>query len=594
MTRPSFRCWLISLLLGPTCALALEVGEMQVQSALNQLFDATIPLPTLTPEELGRISVKVASPAMFEEFGLDRTPNLANLIFSIQYDAEGRVYVKVVSTQPIREPSLALLLEFGWPRGKTFREFTVLLDPVRRLAQRPSSRTKTVLNTPDAPIATPAATPATPAPAVAAAVPEPREPAVAPFPVETSSTMPVYKPGDVYGPVVPSEGLWGIALKIRPEGITREQMMQALFQANPQAFSSAGMDGLKIGSRLRIPTYREIADFTGSSIARRMATLEEHPAIPVAVDSTPPPPGKPEVFPLALAPIPEPVVITETPAPNSAPAAPLTPDSAPPPSVPEPVAAIAKPEPEPETSKASEPAAPAPEKTPEPETPKAPEPVAPAPVSASLFLEPVSATPLLFLVVSEILTDAAHPLTVATSERTAAELPATELSIPVSVEEPPVEPSAPVTPVEPSVPATTETPPAEPSVPVTTETPPAELPSTAELPDTATTQPGKVYKGGDEYGPVSNNERLWDIAAKVLPDPQISRDVMMKALFLTNPHAFSKPTMDYLKVGSTLRVPTLQEIAQHTGSPAARSFLEQQDTAKSPKPEPVQGGVIDR
>ncbi|HAS51252.1 MAG TPA: hypothetical protein DCS21_05740, partial [Gammaproteobacteria bacterium] len=61
--------------------------------------------------------------------GLDQTPTLANLIFSIQYDAEGRVYVKVVSTQPIREPSLGLLLEFGWPRGKTFREFTVLLDP---------------------------------------------------------------------------------------------------------------------------------------------------------------------------------------------------------------------------------------------------------------------------------------------------------------------------------------------------------------------------------------------------------------------------------------------------------------------------------
>ena len=60
MNRPSFRLWLMSLLLGPTCALALEVGEIQVQSALNQLFDATIPLPTLSPEELGRVSVKVA------------------------------------------------------------------------------------------------------------------------------------------------------------------------------------------------------------------------------------------------------------------------------------------------------------------------------------------------------------------------------------------------------------------------------------------------------------------------------------------------------------------------------------------------------
>ena len=87
MARNVLRCWLASLLLGPACALALEVGEIQVDSALNQLFDATIPLPMLSPEELGRISVKVASPTMFKEFGLDRGATLDNLVFSIQYDA---------------------------------------------------------------------------------------------------------------------------------------------------------------------------------------------------------------------------------------------------------------------------------------------------------------------------------------------------------------------------------------------------------------------------------------------------------------------------------------------------------------------------
>jgi Tfp pilus assembly protein FimV len=36
-------------------ASALDIGEIQVQSALNQLFDARIPLPTLTPEELAKV-----------------------------------------------------------------------------------------------------------------------------------------------------------------------------------------------------------------------------------------------------------------------------------------------------------------------------------------------------------------------------------------------------------------------------------------------------------------------------------------------------------------------------------------------------------
>ncbi len=35
MLRKPFRLWLMPLLLGPMCALALEIGEIQVNSALN-------------------------------------------------------------------------------------------------------------------------------------------------------------------------------------------------------------------------------------------------------------------------------------------------------------------------------------------------------------------------------------------------------------------------------------------------------------------------------------------------------------------------------------------------------------------------------
>jgi len=37
--------------------------------------------------------------------------------------------------------------------------------------------------------------------------------------------------------------------------------------------------------------------------------------------------------------------------------------------------------------------------------------------------------------------------------------------------------------------------------------------------------------------------------------------------------------MDYLKVGVTLRIPTLREIVDHTGSKVAKQLLEQQATA---------------
>jgi len=756
-------------------ALALEVSEIQVQSALNQLFDAKIPLPTLIPEDITRVSVKVASPAMFEEFGLDQTPTLEHLVFSIQYDEESRVYVKVVSTEPIREPSLALLLEFGWPRGKTFREFTVLLDPVKRLAQPAGGRTKTVLSEPRV-VAT--------RPSSSAANAEIREPSSEPpsLSVETPSVAFTGQTNPVYGPVASGEGLWGIALKLRPEGITREQMMQALFKANPEAFSSAGADGLKIGAMLRVPGYREIADLTGSPIALRLAAVEESAVSPLPPNPSPPngegsPPAESAPEATTSKPEPEPApAIVQTPEPEPAPAPAPEPEPAPAPVAapepepesesesesepepePEPVAApVAAPKPEPELAPAAAPelapaavpvaasepepepeSAPvavpelapvaAPESTPEPEPAPAPAPVAapepalvavpvaasepepapvavpvaasepepapgavpvaasepepapvpvaapePAPVavpvaasepepepvatpvatpepepalvampepepeptpvaapepepepvqalepapetplseplamtfqSGAQLLEPVSATPLLSLVAGEVTTTAEQTLTMIVSEQKTSvmtvtdsetskqELAATEVLPPVespatefiaepssespisapaeeSLSQPPVEASPSEFPV---VEAVEEPPPAESPPTDSAEQVSDKKPSAAE-----SIQPSQLrYKGGDEYGPVSNNERLWNIAGKVIPDPSIDRDIMMKALFMANPQAFSKSSMDYLKEGAVLRIPTLREIVKYTGSSAAQQLLE--------------------
>jgi len=204
-----------------------------------------------------------------------------------------------------------------------------------------------------------------------------------------------------------------------------------------------------------------------------------------------------------------------------------------------------------------------------------------------LFQEPVSITPLLFLAVSEILADATKiPMIVSSEDHREPPIAAEPLTeqppsvtepVPPVSTEPPTQKPLPV--AEPSPPI-----PTEPLVPAPTEKPTAiEEPLAAELPAIADTPPARVYKDGEEYGPVANNERLWDIATKVRPDLNMGRDVMMKALFMANPQAFSKPTMDHLKVGSMLRIPTLQEIVEYTGSPLARSLLEQQGRVESQK-----------
>lgn len=60
-----------------------------------------------------------------------------------------------------------------------------------------------------------------------------------------------------YGPVESGETLSGIALKLHRDGVTPNQMIIALFQANPQAFDD-NINVLHAGAVLRIPNEHEL------------------------------------------------------------------------------------------------------------------------------------------------------------------------------------------------------------------------------------------------------------------------------------------------------------------------------------------------
>jgi FimV-like protein len=70
------------------------------------------------------------------------------------------------------------------------------------------------------------------------------------------------------------------------------------------------------------------------------------------------------------------------------------------------------------------------------------------------------------------------------------------------------------------------------------------------------------------YGPVAENEGLWDIAVKVRSDSNISGDInnstaqVATALYLKNPSAFLKKNMNSLQAGIKLAIPTLEEMSR--------------------------------
>src|SRR5215468_835031 len=139
------------LLAAPLGAHALGFGDIELQSALNQPFQAQIAL-VATADELQGLKVALAAPEVFERYGIDHPGYLNRFEFKVTTSG-GRSVVQVSSREPVTEPFVTLLVEATWARGRRLREYTVLLDPPI-LLPAPSGGAQTV--------APPATRPATP------------------------------------------------------------------------------------------------------------------------------------------------------------------------------------------------------------------------------------------------------------------------------------------------------------------------------------------------------------------------------------------------------------------------------------------------
>ncbi len=311
MRRYLPRLVLTGALLSPLSAWALGLGDIRLNSALNQPFDAEIELISPTPEELSSLKVGLASMDVFSRYGIDRPAYLSSFDFSITRSRDGRATIKVRSNRSVTEPFVTLLVEASWARGRLVREYTVLLDPPVFMPSQ--SQAPAPVTTPRAGAQTegrierPAAQPAPEAPtARQQPVPSPEEPArAAPTASEPSGSF-----GDEYS-VQRNDTLWRIASQINP-GSPRvvNQTMIALYRANPNAFDG-NINRLRAGAVLRVPEMAEIEAISTSEasaeVARqtsewsgalptqtaeeasrlRLVTPEEAPTPPVSTPATP-------------------------------------------------------------------------------------------------------------------------------------------------------------------------------------------------------------------------------------------------------------------------------------------------------------------
>lgn len=298
------------VLLAAAQANALGLGEINIDSALNQPLAARIELRQLGGVSLDQITVQLASENDFGRFSIE----MESFLRAIRFDVEATgadAFVHITTADPVREPYLSFVLETSWPSGRLLSEHTGLLDlpafasnanavaipqPVQefqnnyasnqQIGSQSSSLSKTSAATPAMRLAAPAdpvpvpavdsvltTSPdssantqpaagvlAAPAPIDAAAQPQ------APTPAQTGAPTPLANAG-VNGAaesvetvtIGADDTLWDVAMQVRPDSsVSIQQTMLALQRLNSEAFIADNINRVRRGQVLRIPDIEQI------------------------------------------------------------------------------------------------------------------------------------------------------------------------------------------------------------------------------------------------------------------------------------------------------------------------------------------------
>lgn len=180
-------------LLLPVTANALGLGNIKMDSALNEPLNAEIELLSATSDDVKGLEVKLASREAFLRAGVDRSMLLSQIKFNIT-KRNDKYFVILTTPQAIREPFLNFLVELNWKNGRMLREYTVLLDPADRVQQQRVAQAPETTPPASAPVPAPVAIPAPAAESEPAPAPTspfmqtPEAEAPAPAPAEQAKT----------------------------------------------------------------------------------------------------------------------------------------------------------------------------------------------------------------------------------------------------------------------------------------------------------------------------------------------------------------------------------------------------------------------
>ncbi|MGJ8690048.1 MAG: FimV/HubP family polar landmark protein [Gammaproteobacteria bacterium] len=291
---------------------ALGLGEIVIESSLNQPFNAQIAFLKLGDVRPEQIQIQMASERDFARFSIDRENFLNTIEFDIQSQGD-ESYVRLTTDEVVREPYLSFVLETRWPNGRLLNEYTVLLDlpafasngnatAIQQAVQADSAPQQSIQNQipaaassssvsqaparlaapADEPEAVPVAVEETPEPEVVAEPEVEAGPAVEPEP----STAPRNANASETVTIDSSDTLWDVALQVRPDStVSVQQTMLALQSLNREAFIGDNINMVRRGQVLRVPTLEQIRALSAreamSEVARQNQLFDNRRNVPL-------------------------------------------------------------------------------------------------------------------------------------------------------------------------------------------------------------------------------------------------------------------------------------------------------------------------
>jgi FimV-like protein len=263
--KVTFGVVIVILMTLPSPAFALGVGSAETNSFIGQRLLVRIPLFNVSEPD----SLKISFDS--QQFGEN---GQVNVIAELDR-ANSQLAVKLSSDNVVNEPYVNFSLNLIDDNTQFSKKFTVLLNlsPQARntgsyVSEEPEGTQNELLNkiknSPSTTSQTQQAGSSFAFVAVPGSIMGPYETAVA------------GKIPERFGAVLDGQSLWRVARRIDSAmGVSRDQMMWALYQANPEAFASTRIESLKAGSYLKIPSVSIVNGTSDSQAKAKLRSLNQ-------------------------------------------------------------------------------------------------------------------------------------------------------------------------------------------------------------------------------------------------------------------------------------------------------------------------------